>query len=1173
MAGEFDSLRVKIESNSDKARNNIGYLVTALSDLRKITGLTNDSLRETNGLLREMRDHFKSFKSMGDPFSGFSRGAERASRNAQKFRDAMAGTSGDTKASANAIVVWGNNSTTAIVKVTQALWDAKSAFDALKNATGRGSRFGGLLGDKDKDIIEGEYKERRAFNTSSPHFVWARSKNPTADQRNAWVTDSWRRRNATRGQEAEVEKAYEYFRERRAELSWTEKLQSLNPPTKEISKSAKDISTLKPIFDSVKKSALSLVKTLAKIPKAIGRGAIKTITAPFRAVGNAIGGATERAKRFFASIKRIAVYRLIRSALKAMTQAMREGIDNLYQWSLAVNTSFAPAMNSIATDLLYVKNALGAMISPLIEAFAPIMRGIADSLVSAFNWVQRVLSQLMGRDHWYKAIRVQTQYQEATNDTTKAVKKLRDEIHLMDWDEINNITENDDNGTGTSVANPVTPNPSEMFVQVEQPLELLEGNNFWERLGSLIGIGWGQLKEWWHKVDWADLGKKVGEKINEWVEKFNEWVSDIDWAEVGSKIGNVILDVWEFFKSWFDTVNWNKVFETIKTTLAGIWTALDTALRTIFPKYDKWRTEQEKAKDAKETVQEAYNHSINAEKSAEGFSNRSLNYLNLTDEEARDEAVKELASLNKDMGEISKNREELQKQLDNYFINPDGSVDTNRKEWYEEYYESVSRGEYKWAEEFKDAYLHDPNFKQYVNLRTEIEALDNRYGKLIDTRTEALNLIERLNNKETKTYNRVKTTAQDMASFAEYMSGTLLDLGFKDDIAGYAREVIESFTEADWADGGKTAMEKLRKALMSKGVSGALLEKAMEAAKAYANSKVWTNAGAKSLDTVANAVDKSGLIRTKWGKQAEDSLFEYLTSVNWGDGGVITSQGIVDALVRAGLSKEFAKEAGRDIFGYITGTYNGKGWHDIDQETVEVIKNSISEADIPYEYQTAAYDALMSYVSSVDWENGGTMTAQDIMSAFVGVGIPEDVARQAADSVVKWYTKFDPSGVGEKTARDMIATLQRYLSAGLGSLKIPTITVPIDYKLPKKMLQQNIEVNVVGSNKNLIQGYKGQIQAYFRANGGYVPQGSLFVAGEVPGQAEMVGNINGKTGVVSGREISGIGDAVWSTGNTTANILGQILTAIQNKNLTISPSAALGQTVAKSSRLYAMQTG
>lgn len=51
------------------------------------------------------------------------------------------------------------------------------------------------------------------------------------------------------------------------------------------------------------------------------------------------------------------------------------------------------------------------------------------------------------------------------------------------------------------------------------------------------------------------------------------------------------------------------------------------------------------------------------------------------------------------------------------------------------------------------------------------------------------------------------------------------------------------------------------------------------------------------------------------------------------------------------------------------------------------------------------------------------------------------------------------------------------------------------------------------------------------ANGGFPDAGSLFLAGEVPGQAEMIGNINGRTGVASGEEITGIRQAIYDVGS------------------------------------------
>ena len=90
------------------------------------------------------------------------------------------------------------------------------------------------------------------------------------------------------------------------------------------------------------------------------------------------------------------------------------------------------------------------------------------------------------------------------------------------------------------------------------------------------------------------------------------------------------------------------------------------------------------------------------------------------------------------------------------------------------------------------------------------------------------------------------------------------------------------------------------------------------------------------------------------------------------------------------------------------------------------------------------------------------------------------------------------------------------------------------------------------------------------ADGGFVSQGSLFVVG---GQAEMVGNINGRTGVVSGNEISGIGEAVYSTGETNAMLLRQLINVVANKDLTISPSSSFGAVAQKSLRLYNGVTG
>lgn len=86
---------------------------------------------------------------------------------------------------------------------------------------------------------------------------------------------------------------------------------------------------------------------------------------------------------------------------------------------------------------------------------------------------------------------------------------------------------------------------------------------------------------------------------------------------------------------------------------------------------------------------------------------------------------------------------------------------------------------------------------------------------------------------------------------------------------------------------------------------------------------------------------------------------------------------------------------------------------------------------------------------------------------------------------------------------------------------------------------------------------KGTSVSYY-AQGGMVDEGSLFIAGEAG--AEMVGNINGRTGVASQGEITGIRQSVEATGNAEARLLAEqnaLLRQILAKegNVTVSTSA------------------
>ena len=141
--------------------------------------------------------------------------------------------------------------------------------------------------------------------------------------------------------------------------------------------------------------------------------------------------------KLFNSIKRIAFYRVIRSAIKSVTQGFAEGIENLYRWSQAWGTSFAPAMDQLKTAQLYLKNGFASMFSPLIEYAVPIIDRVVDKIVDMFNAVQELFAQLTGAATWNKAIKYPVKYKDDLDAAAGSAKALQN--ILMDFDEINAI--------------------------------------------------------------------------------------------------------------------------------------------------------------------------------------------------------------------------------------------------------------------------------------------------------------------------------------------------------------------------------------------------------------------------------------------------------------------------------------------------------------------------------------------------------------------------------------------------------------------------------------------------------------------------------------------------------------------------------------------------------------
>lgn len=189
------------------------------------------------------------------------------------------------------------------------------------------------------------------------------------------------------------------------------------------------------------------VKASGKAASGAGESAKKASSA-FRALSEAIS--KTKIGQFANSIGRIAMYRAIRAAIKGVTSAAKEGIQNLAKYSAAINNTDASSANATmseyASTLLQVKNSVGAAIMPVLTALLPVVNTIADAFINAANAVNQFLQALNGKSTFTKAKKNTVDYAKSLNGASGAAKELQKT--LLGFDEINRLNDENKGGGG-----------------------------------------------------------------------------------------------------------------------------------------------------------------------------------------------------------------------------------------------------------------------------------------------------------------------------------------------------------------------------------------------------------------------------------------------------------------------------------------------------------------------------------------------------------------------------------------------------------------------------------------------------------------------------------------------------------------------------------------------------
>lgn len=307
---------------------------------------------------------------------------------------------------------------------------------------------------------------------------------------------------------------------------------------------AKQLSTMPSIFETLK----IMANTAGKALKYAGAGVL--------AVGKAAGGRVisniknlgKAFTTFTSSIGRIALYRLIRSGIKMVTDGFREGMKNAYMWAKEVGNQFAASMDMIKTSTLYLKNSLGAMVAPLINQIAPVIDVVIDKFVDLLNIINQVFALLGGQSTYFRALKYPAEYMEDTAGATgKARKEL--ELWLASFDELNIIPNQKDTGRGSGSADNLDYGSMFEEVGLTSPLKDAIENGDWEGLGRLIADKVNGMIE---NADFGNVGTVLGKKIGSAIDVAYGFMSQLDFSKIGKKFGELVTNA-------INNINWKNV--------------------------------------------------------------------------------------------------------------------------------------------------------------------------------------------------------------------------------------------------------------------------------------------------------------------------------------------------------------------------------------------------------------------------------------------------------------------------------------------------------------------------------------------------------------------------------------------------------------------------------------
>ena len=211
------------------------------------------------------------------------------------------------------------------------------------------------------------------------------------------------------------------------------------------------------------KAMIAMLKQAPAQIKKIASLLSNTIFAPItKSFGKVFGLMNTLVKRLGSqTIRRIAM-----NILKEFEGAFEASLESLYKWSEARGQNFHKAMDQIQTNMVYLRNAMIAMLSNAFEwltnqtiqvgdQMVSVVEYVTDKIVAVFNEINQLMAILLNKKTYTAAVKASQKYSDNFAKASKEANKLLDENNAKSISDI--VDQLKQEGKGIII---VTHNPS-----------------------------------------------------------------------------------------------------------------------------------------------------------------------------------------------------------------------------------------------------------------------------------------------------------------------------------------------------------------------------------------------------------------------------------------------------------------------------------------------------------------------------------------------------------------------------------------------------------------------------------------------------------------------------------------------------------------------------------------